>query len=169
MTQSSCKRDTKSKSHPGMKLAPVRVFSCKHLLRNVTIFIIVVDSCIIIIHEVVTCNSTLTKQSQSDDLILKVISHCFLQEKSLCLGTSYKTKDVFIRSSYYYYCKNPVCMICKITQFARASVGLCPFPRLDVREFVLSHRNLVSRIIKITHAYNLDVKMLDFGPFTIRT
>ena len=25
---SSCKRDTKSKSHPDMKLAPVRVFSC---------------------------------------------------------------------------------------------------------------------------------------------
>ena len=28
----SCKRDTKSKSHLGMKLAPVRVFSCKHPL-----------------------------------------------------------------------------------------------------------------------------------------
>ena len=34
MTQSSCKRDTKSKSHAGMKLAPVRVFSCKHPLNN---------------------------------------------------------------------------------------------------------------------------------------
>ena len=32
VTQSSCKHDTKSKSHPGMKLAPVRVFSCKHPL-----------------------------------------------------------------------------------------------------------------------------------------
>ena len=32
MAQSSCKCDTKSKSHPGMKLAPVRVFSCKHPL-----------------------------------------------------------------------------------------------------------------------------------------
>ena len=32
MTQSLSKRDTKSKSHPGMKLAPVRVFSCKHHL-----------------------------------------------------------------------------------------------------------------------------------------
>ena len=32
MTQSSCKRDTKSKSHPSVKLAPVRVFSCKHPL-----------------------------------------------------------------------------------------------------------------------------------------
>ena len=30
MTQSSWKRDTESKSHPGVKLAPVRVFSCKH-------------------------------------------------------------------------------------------------------------------------------------------
>ena len=32
MAQSSCKSDTKSKSDPGMKLAPVRVFSCKHPL-----------------------------------------------------------------------------------------------------------------------------------------
>ena len=32
MTQSSCKRDTKSKSHPGAELAPVRIFSCKHPL-----------------------------------------------------------------------------------------------------------------------------------------
>ena len=32
MTQSSCKRDTKSKSHPSVRLAPVRVFSCKHPL-----------------------------------------------------------------------------------------------------------------------------------------
>ena len=30
MTQSSCKRDTKSKSHPGVKLTPERFFSCKH-------------------------------------------------------------------------------------------------------------------------------------------
>ena len=34
MTQSSCKRDTKSKSHPSVKLAPVRVFSCKHPLTK---------------------------------------------------------------------------------------------------------------------------------------
>ena len=34
MTQSSCKRDTKSKSHPCVKLAPVRVFSCKHPLNR---------------------------------------------------------------------------------------------------------------------------------------
>ena len=29
MTQSPCKRDTKSKSHPSSRLAPVQVFSCK--------------------------------------------------------------------------------------------------------------------------------------------
>ena len=34
MTHSSCKRDTKSKSHVGMKLALVRLFSCKHPLRD---------------------------------------------------------------------------------------------------------------------------------------
>ena len=34
MTQSSCKRDTKSKSHPSVKLAPVRVFLCKHPLQD---------------------------------------------------------------------------------------------------------------------------------------
>ena len=34
MAQSSCKRDTKKNSHPGMKDAPVRVFSCKHPLTN---------------------------------------------------------------------------------------------------------------------------------------
>ena len=32
MTQSKCKPDAKSKSHPGMRLVPVQVFSCKHPL-----------------------------------------------------------------------------------------------------------------------------------------
>ena len=57
---------------------------------------------------------------------------------------------MFIRSSYYYSCGKPVCMRCRITQFARAGVGLCPFPGLYVREFELSDRTLVNRIIKIT-------------------
>ena len=35
------------------------------------------------------------------------MSFCLLEEKSLCLRTSYKTKDVFIRSSYYYYREKP--------------------------------------------------------------
>ena len=60
-------------------------------------------------------------------------------------------------------------MRCRITQFARESVGLCLFPGLYVREFELSDRNLENRVIKITHAHNLHVKMMDFGPFTIRT
>ena len=40
MTQSSCKRDTKSRSHPGMKLTLVRVFSSKHPLTPFKIMII---------------------------------------------------------------------------------------------------------------------------------
>ena len=59
-------------------------------------------------------------------------------------------------------------MQCRITQFARESVGLCSFHGSYVREFELSHSNLVNRFIKITHTHNLHVKMLDFGPFTIR-
>ena len=49
------------------------------------------------------------------------MSFCLLKEKSLCLSTSYKAKDVFIRSSDYYWVR------CRITQFARESVGLAPF------------------------------------------
>ena len=60
-------------------------------------------------------------------------------------------------------------MRCTVTQFARESVGLWPFGGLYVRDFELSLSNLVSRIIKITHAHNLHVKVLDFVPFTIRT
>ena len=39
-TQSSCKRDSKSKSYPGMKLAPVWVFSCNHPLILNILFVI---------------------------------------------------------------------------------------------------------------------------------
>ena len=60
-------------------------------------------------------------------------------------------------------------MRCRITQFACESVGLCPFRCSYVREFELSQGNRVNRIIKITHAHNLHVRMLDFDPFTIRT
>ena len=60
-------------------------------------------------------------------------------------------------------------MRCRIKQFARESVRLCPFRGLYVREFKLSHSYRVNRTIKITHAHNLFVKMLDFSPFTIRT
>ena len=54
-----------------------------------------------------------------------------------------------------------------VTQFARESVGLCPFRGSYVREF--DHTiNPISRIIKITNAYSLQVKTLDFASFTIR-
>ena len=49
-----------------------------------------------------------------------------------------------------------------ITQFARESVGLCPFRGSYVRELKLLHSNPVNRIIKISPAHNLHVKMLDF-------
>ena len=60
-------------------------------------------------------------------------------------------------------------MRCRITQFGGKSVGLCPFRGSSVREFELSHSYPVNRIMKITHADNLHMKMLDFSPFTIRT
>ena len=56
-----------------------------------------------------------------------------------------------------------------VIEFARESVVLCPFRGSYVREFELSQSNPLNRIIKITHAHNLDVKVLDFIPFTIRT
>ena len=49
----------------------------------------------------------------------------------------------------------------KVTQFARESVGLCPFRDSYVREFELSHSNPVSKVIKITEAYNLHVKAVN--------
>ena len=42
--------------------------------------------------------------------------------------------------------------MCIRDRFARESVGLCPFRGSYVREFELSHGNLVNRIIKTTHA-----------------
>ena len=69
-----------------------------------------------------------------------VISFCFLKEKSLCLGTSYKTEDTFKLVSLPW----KVSMRCRTTQFARESVGLCPFHGSNVREFELSHSNRVN-------------------------
>ena len=55
-----------------------------------------------------------------------------------------------------------------VTQFARESVGLCPFRGSSVGKFELSHLIPVNRIIKITAAHNLHV-VLNFVAFTIRT
>ena len=46
-------------------------------------------------------------------------------------------------------------------------LDFAPFHGSYVREFKLSHSNLVNRIVKIAHTRNLHVKMLDFAPFTI--
>ena len=40
-----------------------------------------------------------------------------------------------------------------------------PFRGSYVSEFELSRSNLVNRIIKITHAHNLHVELLDFGSY----
>ena len=40
-------------------------------------------------------------------------------------------------------------MRCRITQFARERVGLCPFRGSYVREFELSHSNLVNRGVQL--------------------
>ena len=44
MTQSSCKRDTESKSHRGMKLAPVRVSHVNTPLLSKSFVYILIDS-----------------------------------------------------------------------------------------------------------------------------
>ena len=46
-------------------------------------------------------------------------------------------------------------------------LDFAPFRDLYVREFDLSHSNLVNGIIKITHTHNLHVKMLDFAPLKL--
>ena len=84
-------------------------------------------------------------------------------------------------------------MRCTVTKLARECVGLCPlswFVREGNRGYYIAARryeislrvlkkyftrssyhtgNLVNRIIKITHAHNLHIKMLDFALFTIYT
>ena len=75
---------------------------------------------------------------------------------------------VLIHSCYYYHFGKPVCIRYTVIQFVRENVGLCPFRGSYAREFELSHSNSIDRIIKITHAHNLHMKVLDFVPFTIR-
>ena len=60
---------------------------------------------------------------------------CFLKEKSVSLGTSYKTKDVFIRSSYcyMYYCEKPAGDVESHSLHVKVS-DFAPY----VREFELS-------------------------------
>ena len=48
-------------------------------------------------------------------------------------------------------------------------LDFAPFRGSYVREFELSQRNLVNRIIKISGAHSSHVKMLNFAPLTICT
>ena len=90
----------------------------------------------------------------SDDLILRVlwVIASFKKEKSFSLGTSYKTKDLFIRSSYYHYCEKPAWN--EESHSLHVKVSDCPFRGSYLREFELSQGNSVNRIMKITQAHN---------------
>ena len=73
---------------------------------------------------------------------LKSLSLAF-PKKSHMIG--YETKQVFIRSRYYYYCKKPVCKRCTVTQLVRVSDGLFPlswFVREGIRVITQQSRAL---------------------------
>ena len=89
-------------------------------LRNIRIFIIVVHGCIIIIHEVLTCDSTQRRLNSSSWLQNEMGLHAF--------------KLLFL------------------------------LRKANLHEM---HSDVVNRVIKITHAHILHVKMLNFAPFTI--
>ena len=91
-------------------------------LWNTRSFIIVVDGCIIIIHGGYHMRFYSVKQSWT----LCCKSYCFVKDKSLFQGICYKMKQVFIRSSCYYYCEKRVCIRCTVTLLALESVVLCP-------------------------------------------
>ena len=132
--------------------------------KNTMIFIIVVDGCIIIIHEVFMCDS-----SQWNSLWLWQLNFsCF---KSYCL---FKKKSHSLRhwlqnqTGLHTFKLLLLLWKANLHEMYSHTTGTWKCGSY-VREFELSHGNLVNRIIKITHAHNLHVKMLVFGPFTIRT
>ena len=66
-----------------------------------------------------------------------------------------------------YYCEKPICMRCRVRQLQVKVLDFAPSRggfNAYVRELELSHSKPVNRIIKITHAHNLHVKMLVFDP-----
>ena len=101
--------------------------------------------------------------------LLRFKNYCFLKDKSLFKAlftkrnrSSYVQVTIIIVKSQSAWDVQSHNWHVKVLDFA-------PFRCLYVREFELSHGDLVNRIIKVTHAHNLHVKMLVFGPFTIRT
>ena len=116
-------------------------------------FIIVVDGCIIIIHEVFTCDST---QWNSLRLLLLKRQEPFLRhwlQNEIVLHT-FKLLWLLWKANLH--------EIYSHTTGTWKCWTLPPFRDSYVREFELSHSNRVNRIIKITHAHDLHVKMLVF-------
>ena len=78
-------------------------------------------------------------------------------------------KQVFIRSSHYYYCEKTICMRCTVTRLVRESVVLCPLS-LFVCEGI---RVITQKSSKQNHKNNSCTqfahRMLVFGPLTIPT
>ena len=98
--------------------------------------------------------------SNSDDLILHVLK-AIASLKSRALITKLN------RSSYVQVTTISVYSKCALDVQSQSwhlkVLDLAPFRGSYVREFESSHSNLVNRFIKITHAHNLHVKMLDFA------
>ena len=140
--------------------------------KNTRIFIIVVDGCIIIIHEVFMCDS-----SQWNSLWLWQLnfscfkSYCLFKKKSRSLRHwlqnqtglhTFKLLLLLLKPNLHEMYSHTYSQHVKVLDFA-------PFRGSYVREFELSQRNLVNRIIKISGAHSSHVKMLNFAPLTICT
>ena len=138
--------------------------------KNTRIFIIVVDGCFIIIHEVFMCDS-----SQWNSLWLWQLnfscfkSYCLFKKKSRSLRHwlqnqtglhTFKLLLLLLKPNLHEMYSHTYSQHVKVLDFA-------PFRGSYVREFELSQRNLVNRIIKISGAHSLHVKMLNFAPLTI--
>ena len=86
-----------------MKLVEYRIAKKCHVF---------IDGCIIIIHEVVTCESRNETVFNSDDLILKVL---LVRKEPSFKALVTKVMRSSLHSSYYYYCKKPVYEIYRYT------------------------------------------------------
>ena len=129
-----------------------------------------VDGCIIIIHEVFTCDPTQWNKLRqlifnSDNLFLHVLN-AIAYEKTRTFFKALVTKRnrstskllvIIVKSQSAWDVRSHSWHV-KVLDFA-------PFRRSYVREFEVSHSKLVNRIIKITHAHNLHPKMLSFALF----
>ena len=55
----------------------------------------------------------------------RMLTH-MLTRMTRWLAGSHIIHTLFICSSYHYYCENPICMRCTVTQLAGENVVLCP-------------------------------------------